>query len=332
MDKLKSASETELSADKEIYRRALGQYTDLGTPIPALWDALKVDLTRHVRELVPQLEQAASYAFDRYLDQENTPEVIPVGDGWMEVTGFTLIKRVVTVLNAVAFVGPKLAYDERWQNLAYEYSNDCRSAFDSLFKCPAWLRPLASRFILDRIGFTGRRKLAAELLAPLIQEPPEDGGKAAMNLVVWIRQRLDPRQADDSVFMARMQLRAALASADSVAQALTNAIWDLITMPEYLDPIRQEVEDMVAQTKDGAWNMSTIEGMSKVDSLLREVGRVHSPFLGQSSVHMPEALIGIEFGQSNANPSTSSGQRTHHYLSSTPRQWCRRAKRHNCIL
>ena len=321
MDKLKSVPESELSADQEIHRRALGQYTDLGTPIPALWDALKVDLTRHVRDLVPQLQKAAEYAFELHIAKERSAVR---EDGWIEVNGFVLIKRVVTVLNAVAFVGPKLAYDERWQKLAFGYSDDLRDAFDSLLRCPNWLRPFAHRFILRQIGFDRRRRLAVDLLTPLMQNIEGE----TTNLIGWIRKRLSHTQADDTMFMARMQLRAALASADSVSQALTNTIWDLATMVEYLPPIVEEIEQCVAQTTNGVWDMSTIDGMSKIDSLLREVGRVHSPFLGECL--KIDVQVYPTHGSRDAN--MFSGQRANHYVTSEARRRQHSAKRHKRLL
>ncbi|KAF6809685.1 alpha-ketoglutarate dependent xanthine dioxygenase [Colletotrichum sojae] len=271
INRLKSAPESQLSADKEVCRRGLGQYTDLGTPMPEMFNAIKVDLTRHVRDLVPVLQEEVAYAFDKSLDCDD-------GEEWKEVTAFTFIKRIVTILNAVAFVGRDLARNEEWQDLAYNYSNDLRRAFDALNRWHPWLRPFVHPFIFRHVGFSDRRRRAADLLQPLLAQSEEDASQFP-TLMDFIRKRLGVRHSQDRALFARMQLRAALASSDTVAQALTNAVFDIASMPEHIGPLRKELHLVTSELPNGVWNISMLRSMSKMDSLLRESARVYAPFL-----------------------------------------------------
>lgn len=274
INELKSAPESQLSADKEVCRRGLGQYTDLGTPMPEMFHAIKVDLTRHVRDLVPILQREVEGAFKQHLELH--------GDGeWTEVTAFSFVKKIVTISNAVAFVGCDLARNPEWQNIAFNYSADLRKAFDALNRWHPWLRPFVHPFIFHHIGFSARRSRVAELLRATIHESDtKDTG--AYTLTSFIRKRLDDRRRNDTKLLARMQLRAALAGADTVAQALTNAIFDVASEPSYSETLRNEVSSMVSDAPGDTWDMGMLRSMSKLDSLLRESARVYAPFLGVS--------------------------------------------------
>ncbi|OHW95101.1 cytochrome p450, partial [Colletotrichum incanum] len=233
VDKFKSAPESQLSADKEVCRRGLGQYTDLGTPMPELFYAIQIDLTRHVRDLVPVMQKEVAYAFDKNLPFDE-------GEEWKEVTAFVLIKRIVTIMNAVAFVGSHLSRNEEWQEIAYNYSGDLRIAFDALNNWHPWLRSIVHPLLFRRIGFHARRQRVADMLQTLMRDKDSETDRK-YSLMNFIRRRLGHAQAKDSWHLARMQLRAALAGSDTVAQALTNAIFDIASSPDYVATLREEL-------------------------------------------------------------------------------------------
>ncbi|KAK1977179.1 hypothetical protein LZ30DRAFT_546923, partial [Colletotrichum cereale] len=233
VNKLKSAPESQLSANKEVCRRGLGQYTDLGTHMPELFHAIQIDLTRHVRDLVPVMQKEVEYAFDKNLRFDE-------GEEWKEVTAFVLMKRIVTIMNAVAFVGSHLSRNEEWQEIAYDYSSDLRMAFDALNSWHPWLRPIVHPLLFRRIGIHARRQRAADMLQSLMREK-DSKTDSSYSLMEFIRKRLGQARAKDSWHLARMQLRAALAGSDTVAQALTNAMFDIASSPDYVDTLREEL-------------------------------------------------------------------------------------------
>jgi hypothetical protein len=56
-------------------------------------------------------------------------------------------------------------------------------------------------------------------------------------------------------------------------QALTQALYDLAIHPEYVKPIRDEIEAII--TEDG-WTKPAMQRMRKVDSFLKESQRLNS--------------------------------------------------------
>ncbi len=56
-----------------------------------------------------------------------------------------------------------------------------------------------------------------------------------------------------------------------VVQAVTHALFDLASNPEYLKPLREEVEEV---TNREGWTKTALDQMCKVDSFLKESQRL----------------------------------------------------------
>jgi Cytochrome P450 len=60
-----------------------------------------------------------------------------------------------------------------------------------------------------------------------------------------------------------------------------HALYDLIAYPEYVEPLRQEIETLVSAE---GWKYSTLAKMEKLDSFLKESIRCHP--ISSGSIHM----------------------------------------------
>lgn len=57
-----------------------------------------------------------------------------------------------------------------------------------------------------------------------------------------------------------------------VEQAFTHALYDLAANPQYIQPLREEIE---ANLADKGWTKAGMDKMRKVDSFLKESMRLH---------------------------------------------------------
>ena len=57
-------------------------------------------------------------------------------------------------------------------------------------------------------------------------------------------------------------------------QAFTIILYRLLSHPEYVEPLRHEVETTVAEE---GWTKAAMDKMHKIDSFLRETQRLDSP-------------------------------------------------------
>ena len=62
-------------------------------------------------------------------------------------------------------------------------------------------------------------------------------------------------------------------------QALTQALFYLALLPEYLAPLREEVEET---TNHEGWTKAALDKMHKIDSFIKESQRLHPPTNGKT--------------------------------------------------
>ena len=65
-------------------------------------------------------------------------------------------------------------------------------------------------------------------------------------------------------------------------QAFTNALYYLLSNPEYIEPLRHEIETAVAEE---GWTKAGMDKMHKIDSFLRESQRISG--VGTSPLSYP---------------------------------------------
>ena len=69
-------------------------------------------------------------------------------------------------------------------------------------------------------------------------------------------------------------------------QTFTQTFYRLLAHPEYTEPLRQEVESVVA--KEG-WTRAGMDQMHKIDSFVRESQRMDGPIISPSKLPFPSS-------------------------------------------
>ncbi|KAJ7796329.1 cytochrome P450 [Mycena olivaceomarginata] len=123
---------------------------------------------------------------------------------------------------------------------------------------------------------------ALQFLGPLIEERlskerelgrdwPADS-RAKNDLVSWILDLAENEQRAVFPITVRI-LHMNMAAIHTTSTAATYAIFDLMTRPEYLLPMREEAERVV---KEKGWTKTALNNMVKIDSFLRESQRLNT--------------------------------------------------------
>lgn len=73
------------------------------------------------------------------------------------------------------------------------------------------------------------------------------------------------------------------------SMAITHAVFDLLARPEYIQPLRAEAQEALAE--DGEWKLSTLARLRRMDSFLKESQRVNSNLLGFDRKVMSEIQL-----------------------------------------
>jgi cytochrome P450 len=74
----------------------------------------------------------------------------------------------------------------------------------------------------------------------------------------------------------------------ALAQAFTRVFYRLLGNPEYLEPLRQEIEAAIAEE---GWTKAAMDKLPKMDSFLHETQRLDNPSVGLSPVPLASQLF-----------------------------------------
>ena len=142
------------------------------------------------------------------------------------------------------------------------------------------LRP----FIAARLG---EKRESENFVRRFLFIPLEDSPSEQNDYLTWLIQKSKGEDVKDSPVAARMFALnfVAIQTSSMVSfpnhqvdtnpspiQAIIHALLDLVSNPEYLEPLREEVEEV---TKREGWTKTALDQMCKIDSFLKESQRLN---------------------------------------------------------
>ncbi|KAH9477542.1 Cytochrome P450 monooxygenase 103 [Psilocybe cubensis] len=140
---------------------------------------------------------------------------------------------------------------------------------------PMMLKPIIGRF-LTRVPSNIKRMVhhtGPLVQAQLDQEKSTEGNSEAPtknNLISWLLEEAKGEQRTVQDIALRL-LTINFASIHTTSMALTNILYDLATYPEYVEPMREEVERII---ESEGWTKSSMGKMRKLDSFVKESQRL----------------------------------------------------------
>lgn len=109
LDDLKAEPESTISFRREMYDRFLGTYTSVASNTPAMIQSVKVDLTRGLPHLLPEMQEEARFATGQCLEGSNVDK-----DGWFRTTVYGASTQMIALISGRVFVGLPLSRDSEW--------------------------------------------------------------------------------------------------------------------------------------------------------------------------------------------------------------------------
>ena len=142
---------------------------------------------------------------------------------------------------------------------------------------PLFMRPLAALLVPAVWNVHKNLRLAKKALIPIIDQrrEAEKSNVDHQKPDDFLQWMMDAAVGDDgtSEKLAHRQLITFLGAAHTSTMAGTHACYDLAAMPEYVEPLRDEISGLL--NEDGGWGPNTPSKMRKMDSFLRESQRVN---------------------------------------------------------
>ncbi|OOF93346.1 hypothetical protein ASPCADRAFT_516985 [Aspergillus carbonarius ITEM 5010] len=262
---LSQTSEDVLSFHAAMGQRIKHKYTLFGfehndvdpnndVPKRVLKVLLRMNLPKMQGTLVPVIRETISQELTRR-----------DSDGWSRVSAFTLAKNVITRLNNYAFLGAELAGDIELEKAVKRYLHDAVMTMELCRHLPSILVPLIAPMIMRWSG-------AMHHIAGAICTEIENRMAVKRDCIQWVMESSKTPAQKTVLRMTQQMFGILFASAHQMSMALVYAIFDLCLHPEYIEPLRKEIESerSIAESED------FIDHLPLLDSFLRESARLNA--------------------------------------------------------
>ncbi|KIL65470.1 hypothetical protein M378DRAFT_24043 [Amanita muscaria Koide BX008] len=268
IDELRRAPDDTLSST-EAFRELFSTDLTLGPEFcddPFQIEITRGPLTRNIGAKFADVQDEVIAAFDDF---------IPIQGGeWTEVTVFNTVMDIVCRANNRMLVGLPLCRDPDWMNLTKRFTMDVIMSAAVLNIFPAGLKPFVAP-LLRRVPRALKR--GVEHLEPLIEERLEqkalygkDWSEMPNDMVSWALDVTMDRPRNTNAFV-RIILGTIFGASHTTTMSFTSVLYELATRPEYIQPLRDEVE---AVMKEEGWSQGSVRRLWKVDSFIKECLRV----------------------------------------------------------
>ena len=175
---------------------------------------------------------------------------------------------------AKTLVGAPLCYDDTWLRTSLETTVNTGMVCSKLQKYPNILRPLVYPFIKSRRDLNTNYRTAEGLLAGVIKD--RERGDRNVDILQWLMDSYESEKIDIP-FLTNQTMFVAIASTRSTATTIVNTLFDLVTFPEYQEPLRNEMATVLKET--GGWGLPAIQKFVKLDSFIKESQRLNHHLL-----------------------------------------------------
>jgi cytochrome P450 len=245
--------------------------------------------------LTPELVKEADFAFQKELGEPQSkysfssrtikPKFILIFTAWKTINAFMLSAMLTNRTSGRVLVGD-LCRDMDYLQAVMKYSEGVfftGIAFNGIPLGP--FRKLA--YWLAATPHRQDIKKAAAILLPVLEKRVKSKSSMSAPENDMIQWNLDSPLASPKegtmVRHAQRILHLSFAATGTVTILITHMIYTLLMHPEYLEPLREEIEACVA-AKDG-WSEKAMSDMWKLDSFIRETLRTQPPSVCTSFFH-----------------------------------------------
>nr|QRG28988.1 cytochrome P450 steroid hydroxylase [Curvularia lunata] len=248
------------------------KYTRLTVEHHTSTDTVRSKLTPALPRLNPAICRDVDSAVKTYL---------PPCDDWTEVNINEKLVRIVAKVSGTIFVGPELSSDPEYLDAGCFYTVDLMNAVTAMKKLRPWLKPFLASRTPEIIALRAREKQAERVLRPIVQEriaakASDPNWQEPDDMLQWMINKSDGKESVAS--LAKAQLSLIFAAIHTTSMTVTNIIYTLAVMPEYLEPLREEIRNVMAD-EGGVITFRALQKMEKLDSYMKEVLRFYGPVM-----------------------------------------------------
>ncbi|KAH9063634.1 cytochrome P450 [Lactarius vividus] len=232
----------------------------------------------HSHVIRSQLTRITSATFEDICEELvlTLEDNIPItGKEWVDVPVRKTMQRVICRVANRVFVGAPLCRNRDYQTLNLNFATSVVKSATILKLFPDFLKPLVARTI-SNLPSKVRREM--EFLRPMYEERLERTEElgdqkwedAPNDMLMWLMN--ESKGVERSLEgIARRMLVVNFVAIHTTSSAMTQVLYRLLANPEYVEPLRKEVEAVVAEY---GWTTDAMDKLHKIDSFVRETQRL----------------------------------------------------------
>lgn len=251
--------------------RFAGHYSSLGIRNPILINSIKMDLTRSIGRVLEELQKESAFAI---------PDTLGPCDDWTEIPVYQKSLHIVALLSGRVFVGYPLCRNSEWVQTTINYTIHAFGVAQHLLKVPSFIRPLVAPFHPAVKTVRAHRETAMRLITPIIDERiaamRQDPNVVLPNDAIQFLIHNSGDKIDDVHTQALLQLNLSIAAIHTTSMNFTHLIYDLCAHPEIIQPLRDEIDSVLA-SDGGILVKQSMTKLKKMDSFLHESQRFSPP-------------------------------------------------------
>ncbi|OBZ73430.1 Ent-kaurene oxidase [Grifola frondosa] len=293
IEELRKAGDDQLSSKEALNELVQAQYT-FGPSVhdnPYHISILRSQLTRNLAEIFPEVHDEIVSSF--------TDAISLTGDEWTAVPALATMMQVICRTSNRIFVGLPKCRDPDYSALNVQFTIDVIKGAVTINLFPDILKPIAGRLFTNVNASISRGVRHLERMILERYRAMEEFGDDWPDKPNDTLQRLmDVAQSEERTVRALVLriLAANFAAIHSSSMSFTQALYYLAANPEFVGPLREEVDAVISAE---GWSKAAMDKMRKIDSFLKESQRMMGP--GALSM-MRKAMRDVAFGDGTFIP------------------------------
>lgn len=199
--------------------------------------------------------------------------------------------QIVARVSSRMFGGTDLSRHQEWVDSTINFAVDGFVGAQKIKKYPLFIRPIAQYWIPELSKIEQHHETARRVIVPLLERRQAEDFKN-VDFLQWMRDSAQGEEMDNK-YIASIQLKLSFAAIHTSAAAPTQLLYDMCILPEYIVPLRQEVEEVIAE--HGALTRQALLKLVKMDSFMKESQRFN-PLLLSRFKRIPPAHVQYQRG------------------------------------
>ncbi|KAJ7644754.1 cytochrome P450 [Roridomyces roridus] len=227
---------------------------------------IRTTLTRNLHRCFPDVRDEIVCSFDEILNLDASE--------WKNLMVLPAMMDIVARVSNRLFVGLPICREKAYLDNNIQFTMDVMRSGNRINILPPFLRPILGPFISGRINSFNT---AMQYLGPVVEERIKKDDELGTNYpgrpndaISWMLDIAEPKDRTVHGFVMRI-LQINMAAIHTSSMTISHALFDLTLHPEYIQPLREEVEAVVQAE---GWNKAALNNMAKLDSFMRESQRI----------------------------------------------------------